>query len=219
MNGLAAIPEMGMIVPEMGSATNKAARQGLAGALFTPVQQRLLGLLFGQAERRFQSAEIIRLAAGGTGAVHRQLQRLAEAGLVLATRQGSQKYYQANPRSPIYPELHGLVLKTVGVVEPLRRALAPIASGIRAAFVFGSTARKTDRADSDLDLLIVSDELTYPEAYQVLQETEHLIARPINPTVMTRAEWKRKRSAADSFAKRIAAQPKLFVIGDEDALA
>ena len=179
----------------------------------------MLGLLFGQPARRFQSAEIIRLAAGGTGAVHRQLQRLADAGLVLATREGSQKYYQANPRSPIYPELHGLVLKTVGVVEPLRRALAPFASGIQAAFVFGSTARNSDRADSDLDLMIVSDELTYPDVYQALQDTEHLIARVINPTVMTRVEWRKKRSAADSFAKRIAAQPKLFVIGDEDALA
>jgi predicted nucleotidyltransferase len=210
---------MGMIVPEMGRVTKTAARGGFAGALFTPVQQRLLGLLFGQPARRFQSAEIIRLAAGGTGAAHRQLQRLADAGLVLATRAGSQKYYQANPRSPIYPELHGLVLKTVGVVEPLRRALAPIASGIQAAFVFGSTAKKSDRADSDLDLLIVSDELTYPEAYRALQGAEHVIARPINPTVMTRAEWKRKRGAADSFAKRIAGQPKLFVIGGEDALA
>jgi predicted nucleotidyltransferase len=191
----------------------------LAGALFTPVQQRVLALVFGQPERRFQSAEIIRLAAGGTGAVHRQLQRLADSGLLLVTRDGSQKYYQANSRSPIYPELHGLVLKTVGVVEPLRRALAPISSRIHAAFVFGSTAKKSDRAESDLDLLIVSDGLTYPDAYEALQATEHLIGRTINPTVMTPAEWKRKRGAGDSFAKRIATQPKLFVIGDEDALA
>jgi len=138
---------------------------------------------------------------------------------VLATRDGSHKYYQANAGTPIYPELHGLIIKTVGVVEPLRRALAPIASGIDASFVFGSTAKKDDRADSDLDLLIVSDELTYPDAYRALQETEHFTARPNNPTVMTRAEWKRKRGAADSFAKRIAARSKLFVIGNEDALA
>jgi predicted nucleotidyltransferase len=207
-----------MIVPEMGT-TAQASPRGLAGALFTPVQQQLLGLLFGQPTRRFQSAEIIRLAAAGTGAVHRQLQRLADSGLVLATREGNQKYYQANPRSPIFSELHGLVQKTVGVVEPLRRALTPIARRIQAAFVFGSIAKKTDRADSDLDLFIVSDQLTYPDAYQALQEAEHAIGRPINPTVMTRAEWRRKRSAADSFVKRIVGQPKLFVIGDEDALA
>jgi predicted nucleotidyltransferase len=207
-----------MIVPGMGRL-RKATPKGLGGALFTPVQQRLLGLLFGQPARRFQSAEIIRMAAGGTGAVHRQLQRLADAGLLITTRDGNQKYYQANGRSPIFPELRGLVQKTIGVVEPLRRALAPVAKRVEAAFVFGSTAKKTDRSDSDLDLLIVSDELTYPEAYEALLEAERVIGRPMNPVVMTRAEWTRKRSAADSFVKRIAAQPKLFVIGDEHALA
>ena len=202
----------------MGTRAKKVGSSGLAGALFSPVQQRVLGLLFGQPERKFQSAEIIQLAAGGTGAAHRQLQKLEKVGLVLVTRSGSQKYYQANPDSPIYPELHGLVVKTVGVVEPLRAALQPIAHKIHAAFVFGSVAKQTDRADSDLDLLILSDELTYPDAYQALQVTEHRLARTINPTVMTRREWKRKRDATDSFTKRIASQPKLFVIGDEDAL-
>lgn len=202
----------------MGRYKN-AAPKGMAGALFTPVQQRLLGLLFGQPARRFQSAEIIRLAAGGTGGVHRQLQRLADVGLVLATRDGNQKYYQANSRSPIFPELRGLVQKTVGVVEPLRRALLPVAKLIHSAFVFGSSATKTDRADSDLDLLVISDQLTYPEAYEALLEAERVIGRPVNPVVMTRAEWKRKRSGADSFVKRIVAQPKLFVLGGEDAIA
>ena len=197
----------------------RSAAIGLGGILFTPVQQRLFGLLFGQPARRFQSAEIIRLAGSGTGAVHRQLQRLAEVGLVLATREGNQKYYQANPRSPIFSELRGLVRKTVGVAEPLRRALAPVARRVQAAFVFGSTAKKTDRTDSDLDLLIISDELTYPDAYQALMKVEHEIGRPINPVVMSRTEWKQKRKAADSFVKRIAGQPKLFVIGDQDALA
>jgi len=69
----------------------KGRRQGsgLAGALFTPVQQRVLGLLFGQPERRFQTAELIRLAGSGTGAVHRQLQRLAGAGLVIVSSEGT----------------------------------------------------------------------------------------------------------------------------------
>jgi predicted nucleotidyltransferase len=203
----------------MGRARKAPSERGLAGALFTPVQQRVLALLFAQPDRRFGSAEIIRLARGGTGAVHRQLQRLAAAGLVSATSEGNQKFYQANRRSPIFPELHGLVIKTVGVVEPLRRALQPLADRIDMAFVFGSLAKKTDRADSDLDLLIVSDDLSYTDAYEALQETERVIARTINPTVMTKSEWRRKRSGPDSFAKRVASQPKLFVIGDEHAVS
>lgn len=192
---------------------------GLASALFTAVQQTVLGLLFAQPDRRFQSAEIIRLARSGTGAVHRYLQRLATAGLVRITRQGNQKYYQVNQESPIYPELHGLIVKTVGVAEPLRLALAPLAKRIRAAFVYGSIAKGSDHDRSDLDLLVLTDRLAYADVYAALQSAESQLARPVNPTVMRPAEWKQKRARRDSFVARVAAQPKLFVIGDEDALA
>ena len=213
------VPKSGTIVPEMGTRRKQAARgRGLAAALFTPVQQRVLGILFGQPDRRFRSAELIRLASGGTGAVHRQLQRLASTGLLNVTTEGNQKFYQANQRSPIFPELHGLVMKTVGVVEPLRAVLQPLADRIETAFVFGSVAKNSDRADSDLDILIVSDDVTYPEAYEALQEAETVVARSIHPTVMTSSEWARKRKGADSFAKRVASQPKLFLIGTDDGV-
>jgi predicted nucleotidyltransferase len=204
-----------MIVPEMGT---RAARSKLADALFTPVQQRVLGLLFGQPDRRFQSAEIIRLAKGGTGAVHRQLSRLEAAGLLSVTRSGNQKHYQARRDSPLFQELHALVTKTVGLVEPLRRALERRASGIQAAFVYGSVAKGTDSAGSDVDLLVVSDRLQYPDVFEVLQSAEAALARPVHPTVMTVADWRAKRSRRDSFAARIAGQPKLFIIGSDDDL-
>ena len=216
MTGLAFVPTSGRIIPEMGTARKRSATSAVASTLFTPVQQRVLGLLFGQPERRFQSAELIRLAGSGTGNVHRQLQRLAKAGLVTVSRDGNQKYYEARKDAPVFPELHGLIVKTVGIVEPLRAALAPLRKQIDLAFVFGSVAKGNERTESDLNLLIVSDHVTYPEAYEALQDAEKLIARTINPTVMTRAEWRRKRGAADSFAKRVATQPKLFVIGDDD---
>ncbi len=195
------------------------AEGGLAGALFTPVQQRVLGLLFGQPDRRFQSAELIRLAESGTGAVHRQLQRLEASGLVLATHAGNQKYYQADPKSPIFSELSGLVVKTVGVAEPIRAALRPLSDRIVAAFIYGSVAKGSDRARSDLDLLVVSDELEYADVYAALEVAEARLSRPVNPTVMTRAEWRRKRAQSDSFVARNATQPKLFVIGGEDDLS
>jgi predicted nucleotidyltransferase len=204
-----------MIIPKLGMTTETT---NPADALFTPVQQRVLALLFGQPDRRFQSAEIIRLADSGTGAVHRQLRRLEEAGLVLVHRSGNQKHYQARRDTPIFDELHGLVVKTVAVIQPLRSALAPLASRIEAAFVFGSVAKRTDRAKSDLDLLVISDGLTYPDLYEAIQGAEEVLARPINPRIMTRDEWRVKRIKRDTFAARVAAQPKLFVIGSEDAL-
>jgi predicted nucleotidyltransferase len=214
----ALVPKSGMIVPEMGTVDGMVARGGLAAALFTPVQQRVLGLLFGQPDRRFQSAELIRLADSGTGAVHRQLQRLAAAGLVTVTRDGNQKYYQARGDSPIFPEIRSLILKTVGLVEPLRAALEPLAEKIDLAFVYGSAAKGTDRAGSDIDLLVVSDDLGHPDLYETVQDVERLLARPVNPTVVTREEWRRKRSGPDSFVRRVSEQPRLLLIGSEDAL-
>jgi predicted nucleotidyltransferase len=212
------IPEMGMIIPNMGTIANVRPR-GLADALFSPVQQRVLGLLFGQPDRSFQSAELIRLARSGTGATHRVLTSLTAAGLVTVTRIGNQKHYRANPHSPVFAELCGLVVKTVGVVEPLRHALRPVSDSIRAAFVYGSVARGEDRAKSDIDLMVIADSLTYPDIFSALQKAEAALARPVNPTVMTPAEWRTKRPRSGSFAWRVAAGPRLWVIGSDDDLA
>jgi predicted nucleotidyltransferase len=196
-----------------------ARRVGLADALFGRVQQRVLALLFAQPDRRFQSAELIRLAQGGTGAVHRQLARLAAAGLVTVTQSGHQKHYQARRDAPVFAELHGLVVKTVAVVEPLRRALAPHRRAIAAAFVYGSLATGTDRVGSDLDLLVLSETLRHAELYDALQPVELELARAVNPTLVTPGEWRAKRAVAGSFAARVAAAPHLFVIGTDDDLA
>jgi predicted nucleotidyltransferase len=211
------IPKSGMIVPEMGRA-RRVPHSSVADALFTPVQQRVLGLLFGQPDRRYQSAEIIRLARGGVGAAHRQLSRLAASGLVTVTQVGNQKHYQARADSAIFRELHGLVVKMVGVAEPLRKALGRLAKDIRAAFVYGSLAKGSDKATSDIDLLVISSTVTYAEAYEALQEAEAILGRSINPTVLTLAQWRSRRSRGDTFAARVAAQPRLFVIGSEDDL-
>jgi predicted nucleotidyltransferase len=205
-----------MIVPVMGTTVSGAT--GLADVLFTPVQQRVLGLLFGQPERRFQSAELIRLAGSGTGAAHRLLVRLEATGLVSTERVGNQKHYQANPNSPVFAELAGLVRKTVGLVVPLQAALAPLARKIAAAFVYGSIAKGTETAKSDVDLMVIADKLDYSDVFAALKDAEMALARPVNPNLMTRAEWRRKRAQADSFAARIATQPKLFVLGSDDEL-
>jgi predicted nucleotidyltransferase len=215
---MTSVPEMGMIVPEMGRMISRP-RAGLADALFTPVQQRVLGLLFGQPDRRFQSAELIRLAKGGVGAVHRQLGRLAEADLVTVTCSGNQKHYQARRDSPVFEALHQLVVKTVGVAEPLRQALARKARAIRAAFLYGSVARGTDKARSDIDLMVISDSLRYADLFETLQAAEAVLGRTVSPTVMTLAQWRAKRARADSFAARVAGQPRVFVIGSDDDLA
>lgn len=173
--------------------------------------------MFGQPGRRFQSGELIRLARSGTGAVHRLLTRLAQAGLITVARVGNQKHYQANPASPLFTELAGLIRKTVGLAVPLQEALAPMAQRIDAAFVYGSVARGEEHAASDIDLMVIAQALDYPALYEALQTAEVALGRRINPTLMTPAEWQAKRADVDSFAARIASQPRLFLIGSDDA--
>lgn len=210
-------PISGMIVPDMGRRVQRQLA-GMADALFSPVQARVLGLLFSQPDRRFQSAELIRLVNSGTGAVHRQLERLAAAELVTVSRTGNQKHYQARRDSPIFGELHGLAVKTVGVAEPLRKALARLRDEIRAAFVYGSVAKGTDRAGSDIDLLVVSDTLNYADVFRALGPCEAVAGRRVNPTVMTKSEWRAKSGRSNSFAARVASQPRVFVVGSADEL-
>jgi predicted nucleotidyltransferase len=190
----------------------------LADALFSTTQQRVLGLLFGQPERSFYASELIALVGAGSGAVQRELARLEQSGLVTVRRLGTQKHYQANPHSPLFAELSGIARKTVGLAEPLRDALAPLAARIVAAFVFGSIAKRKDTAASDIDLMIVSDRLTYADAYAALDSVGRRLGRTVNPTVYTRREFARRQKDGNAFLTRVLAQPKLWIVGSEDDL-
>jgi predicted nucleotidyltransferase len=218
------IPKMGINMPNMGTRAKARVskvpkRTSLADALFSTIQQRVLAYLFGQPERSFFATELIRLAGGGSGAVQRELARLADSGLVTVSRVGTQKHYQANPKSPIFAELCAIAQKTVGLAEPLREALAPLAKRIAAAFVFGSVAKRSDTAASDIDVLVISDSVDYAEVFAALQSAEAKLGRTVNPTVYTPANWRRKRKDGNAFVVKVAAQPKVFLIGTEEGLA
>ncbi len=130
-----------------------------------------IGLLFGQPARSFYATELISLAGGGSGAVQRELARLARSGLATVRPLGNQRHYQANRDSPLFTELCGILQKTVGLAEPLRQALQPLAAQIRAAFVFGSVAKRQDVATSDIDLMVVSDALSYGDVFAAVEAT------------------------------------------------
>jgi predicted nucleotidyltransferase len=191
----------------------------LADALFSKVQQRVLGVLFGSPDRSFYANEIIGLARSGTGAVQRELARLEASGIVRATRVGKQKHYQANAHSPLFEELRGLALKTFGLADILRAALEPIASDIRAAFVYGSIAKGRDTVESDIDVLVISDRLAYADLFAVLEEASARLGRKVAPTIYSSKEFQKRVGSRNSFVVRVLAQPKLWLIGGEDDIA
>jgi len=199
----------------MGTQLNQL---NISDALFSSTQQRVLGLLFGNPDRSFYTSEIVRRVRSGTGAVERELSRLLRSGLVSVSKIGNQKHYRADPESPVFEELRGIVLKTFGLTEPLREALAPYAEKIDVAFVYGSVAKRTDTARSDIDVMVIGDDLSYPDLFTAFQRVETQLGRQVNPTFLSRDDWKRKLSQKDSFVDKISAQPKIFLYGAEEQL-
>jgi predicted nucleotidyltransferase len=196
-------------------ASPSAPHVGLSGALFSNTQQRVLAFLFGQPERSFFATELIGLAGGGSGAIQRELKRLEESGLVTVTPLGNRRHYQANPQSPIFAELCGIVQKTVGLAEPLRAALAPFTKKITAAFVYGSVAKRKDTAHSDIDLMVISDTLEYADLFAALEKAATALGRTINPTIYTPAELAKRIKQKNAFMERVLAKPKIWLLGNE----
>ena len=190
-------------------------RLRVADALFTRTQQRVLGLLYGNPARSFYSNEIVRLSGVGIGTVHRELARLLASGLVTAGLIGNQKHYQANRAAPVFGELRGLALKTFGVGDVLRAALAPLAPRIRVAWVHGPVAAGTDTAATDIDLLVLSDYLAYGEVIAAVAPAERSLARGVNPALYGRGEFLRRISQEGGFLGRALEGPRIFLIGSD----
>lgn len=186
-----------------------------ADALFTKTQQRVLGVLFGQPDRSFYANEIIGLAASGSGAVQRELARLEAAAIVTVRRLGNQKHYQANHDAPIYAELRGIVLKTFGVTDVLLAALQPLLPVIEIAFVYGSLAKGSEHAGSDIDLMVVGAVPSNTALLEALAPASAQLGRAVNPTLYTPDEFAQRVSDGKSFIVRVLEQPKLFVKGSE----
>jgi predicted nucleotidyltransferase len=205
---------MGMKADRRGDGTGGGpSRRSLVDALFSSTQKKVLGLLFGRPERSFFANEIIGRVGSGSGAVQRELKKLAEAGLVVVSRVGNQKHFQANPDSPIFQELCSLVRKTVGLTEPLRQALEPSRQAIELALVFGSVAKGSDTAASDIDLLLVSDSLSLERVYEIVAEAEQTLARKVNPSLYTPDEFSRRLRDGNPFLRRVLKGEIIVLIG------
>jgi predicted nucleotidyltransferase len=199
----------------MGTA-NQSDRIG--EALFSKNRRALLGLLYGHAEEAFYLRQLARASGGGMGAVQRELKRLTDAGIIRRTVRGSQVYFQANPECPVFAELKGLIVKTAGVGDVLRRALASLADRVDVAFVYGSFARGDQTAGSDVDLMVIG-EVAFSEIVVALAPAQEALRREVNPSVYPPGEYRAKTAAGHHFLRSLLTQPKLFLIGGERDLA
>ncbi|HSG75965.1 MAG TPA: nucleotidyltransferase domain-containing protein [Burkholderiales bacterium] len=188
-----------------------------AALLFGAYRRDALALLLLHPEASLHVREIARAIGKAPGTLLRELNALAQAGVLLRKPLGNQVHFQADPDCPIYEELRGILKKTVGVADVLREALAPLAPRIRAAFVYGSVARGDERARSDLDVMVVG-EASFGDVVDALASAQEALRREVNPNVYPALEFRKKLAAGDPFLKRVLAGRKIFIVGNEDDL-
>jgi len=169
------------------------------------------------ADKRYHVREIARLTDTVAGTLHKELSRLADAGLLLKDNVGNQVLYGANRDCPIFEELASIFRKTSGITDVLAGALASSSDKIVAAFVFGSMASGKEAAGSDVDLLVIGD-VGFTEVAQAVYSAQEVLGREINPKVYSKKEWNQMLKNKDAFIKEVLKKPKLFIAGSEDEL-
>lgn len=223
------------IVPKLGlrprPRKNPPDGHGLAESLLGRTRATVLALFFTRPDERFYLRQISRLTGVGSGALQREIRRLVSIGVLLRAQRGAQITYRANPACPVFPELVGLIVKTIGAADVLREAIASLVHslgkdesrtasgkpGIVSAFVFGSFARGEQQEESDVDLLVVGN-VTIMDLARAFRGAQQRLNRAVNPKVYPPAEFRRKLAAGHHFLTRVMREPKIFLIGSEDEL-
>jgi len=185
--------------------------------LGSKLRAKVLGWLFTHPDERYFVRQLAGLLKEDSTNVSRELIRMEKTGILISTKEGKQRYYQANRKSPLFDELHGLMLKTVGVADVIKKALEPRLADIKLAFVFGSVARRAENRFSDIDLLVVGD-ITFGEVVDLISAAEEVLNRELNPVVYTLAEFNKRLSEDHYFITDILSGDKIFVVGDENEL-
>ena len=180
-------------------------------------RRKVLALLMLNPQRWLHLRELARLTGASPGTLKKELDALTSVGLLRLQKVGNQIQFSANTEHPVFPELSALVRKTTGLRDVLALALAPLASQIEVAFVFGSMAKATEGPQSDVDLLLIGN-ATFGQVANAVYDAQLVLARDINPKLMSRVEWSEKKNAQNVFVQELMDKPKIFIVGSEHEL-
>ena len=176
----------------------------------------LFKLYFTNPEGEYYLRELERLLNTPVSMIRKELIRLEQEGIFLSRRNGNRTYYFLNKLYPLFSELKSIVFKTVGVEGALKQALAKI-KGIELAFIYGSFAKKSENAASDIDLFILGN-VNEDQLIREIKKAEEGFKREISYTLYTRGEFKKKKARKDSFILDLIENPKAFLAGDKNEL-
>jgi len=192
-------------------------KSDIAEALWPVARRRVLGLLLTDPDRELHLREISRRTELAPATVQREVLSLASAGILRRRREGRQVYYGADRACPVFPELQGLLLKTAGLADVLRRALEPLQDRVELAFVFGSVADGTATTTSDVDLMVIG-EVSLRDLAAGLRQAREKLSREINAATIGPQDFAERVASGDHFLTSVLVQPKIFVLGEEDDL-
>ncbi len=184
----------------------------ISEALFTKTQQRVLGILYGKPDQSFYLNEIVRLAAVGKGSVKRELDKLEDAGLIVANRRGNQRHFQADHENHVYKELKGLIRKTLCVVDIIKEGLEPLVDDLEQAFIFGDIGESAGYFENEVDLVLISDRLTYGQVKPMVIYVQQETGRRIKPHILSKREYGERITKPQSFIGWVMDQPKLWLL-------
>lgn len=204
------VPNSGTIALIMGTACHQ---ESLSSLLFGKTRRAVLALLYGRPEESFYMRQVARAAGTGQGSVQRELKRMADIGIIVRARQGQHVYYQANRRCPIFAELRGLIAKTAGLADTVRKALSVLAEKIDVAIIYGSQATGEATADSDVDLLVVGD-LDEIALHRAIAKAEKDLGRTVTYTLFSPDEFSRRRKEKGGFLARALGGKTIAILGD-----
>lgn len=188
----------------------------LKDAVFTDSQAKVYLWIYGHPERSYHLSELRRLTGLGSASLQREINRLVVAGLANSALKGNQRQISANLQSPLFKELSDLTRKVMGAAALITEALRPIEQKIEVAFLYGSVAKQSDHAESDIDIMMIGSDLTLGEVLEQLLPAEEMLCRKVNPTCYTVGEFKKRLSDTDSFVNKVLSQPIIQLFGNMD---
>jgi predicted nucleotidyltransferase len=182
------------------------------------LRAKVLGWLFMHPDERYYSRQLQALLGEDSTNIGRELARLEKTGIIICSREGRRKYYQANRACPVFSELESLARKTSGLADVLQDTLKPLSGQIAFAFIYGSMAKGVHNSRSDVDLMVVGS-CSFAQVVEALMTVQAKLDREVNPSVYPLEEFKKKLAAGHHFVKNVVAGPKIFLIGEEHELA
>ena len=187
----------------------------ISDALFSKATKAILANLFLRPDGMHLRALMVATSLGSASA-QRELGKLAAAGVLLKEEVGKVILYKPNPGSPVFNELDAIMRKTEGVSALLKEVLLPFQERIKRAFIYGSVAKGTDTAASDIDLMVIAADLGSADLYPPLVALETRLGRKISLTVYRPVEWQRKLDDKNHFLVSVMNGPKIELIGGQD---